>query len=162
MKSIWMALTNSYLFFGTTMYVGVLWSLHFFWFPTWTGLTVENYYDQFIPKTSAATRFFTVVVPIMFACHLLMCWKEWRTRMRWVAVGSLAMLAVATYVGTMHIIPVNKILAGRLTDQAQVTELLKKWMFLNDIRWVCMTISWALLMYYFASKARRADKAGLA
>ncbi len=159
MKSIWMVFNNAYIFFGTTLYVGVLWSLHFFWFPTWTNLKVENYYDQFIPQTTAATKFFTVLVPIMFLAHLIMCWKEWKGNMRWPSLAALGMLATATYVGTQHIIPVNKILKGHLTDQVQVTELLKKWMSLNDIRMALMTASWCLLMYYFAVKARRSDLA---
>jgi hypothetical protein len=158
-KSILMVFNNAYIFFGTTLYVGVLWSLHFFWFPTWTTLKVENYYDQFIPQTTAATKFFTIVVPIMFLAHVIMCWKEWKHGKRWISLAALAMLSGATYVGTQHIIPVNKILKGHLTDQAQVTELLQKWMSLNDIRMVLMTSSWLLLMYYFGSKARRADLA---
>ncbi len=161
MKSPWVVFTNAFVFFGTTLYVGVLWALHFFWFPSWSNLKVDNYYDQFIPQTSTATEFFTVLVPLMFLGHVIMCWKEWKTRMRWISIGALACLGAATYVGTLHIIPVNKILAGRLTDQAQVTELLQKWMGLNDIRMVLMTLGWLLLMYYFGSKAYRADRAGL-
>ena len=42
-----------------------------------------------------------------------------------------------------------------------MTELLQKWMWLNDIRMVLMTLGWILLMYYFGSKAYRADRAGL-
>jgi len=86
-----------------------------------------------------------------------MVWKEWKTGMRWIAVGSMACLTGATYVGTLHIIPINKILAGRLTDDARVTDLLQQWMRLNDIRFVVMTISWLLLMYYFGSKAYKWD-----
>jgi hypothetical protein len=153
--------TNAYVFFGTTLYVGVLWALHFFWFPTWTKLTVDNYYDQFIPQTATATRFFTVVVPLMFLGHAIMCWKEWKTSMRWVSLGALACLGAATYDGTLHIIPINKILATHITDPERVTALLKKWMCLNDIRMVLLTASWLLLMYYFGSKAHKADVAGL-
>jgi hypothetical protein len=157
MKSVFMVLNNAYAFFGTTLYVGVLWSLHFFWFPTWTSLKADNYYDQFIPQTSAATEFFTIVVPLMFLAHAVMVWKEWKGGYRFTSLGALLMLAGATYVGTLHIIPVNKILKGRVTDQAQVTELLKKWMELNDIRMLLMTLSWCLLMFYFGSKAYRYD-----
>jgi hypothetical protein len=148
---------SSCIFFGTTLYVGVLWALHFFWFPTWQDFKVENYYDQFIPQTAAATKFFTVVVPIMFLCSVIMVWKDWKTSMRWIAAGSLACLALATYVGTLHIIPINKILAARVTDQARLTDLFQQWMFLNDIRWVLMTLSWVLLMYYFGAKAYKLD-----
>ena len=157
MKQKLMVLNNAYIFFGTSIYVGVLWALHFFWFPSWRGFKVDNYYDQFIPETTAATSFFTIVVPIMLLCYLIMVWKEWRTSMRWIALGAFACLVATTIVGTLLIIPVNKILAQHITDQAQLTELFQRWMFLNDVRWVLMTLSWVLMMYYFGAKACKLD-----
>jgi hypothetical protein len=157
MKRILLALNHGYFFFGTTLYVGVLWALHFFWFPSWRTLTVENYYDQFIPQTSTATRFFTVVVPLMFLTGAIMTWREWRTPQRWYPLGALLCLATATFVGTRRIIPVNKILATHITDQAQLTSLLQRWMELNDIRWVLLTIAWLLLMVYFFRKGNTLD-----
>ncbi|MGH3118957.1 MAG: hypothetical protein ACRDQ2_17960 [Gaiellales bacterium] len=152
MKRVLLAINHAYLFFGTTLYVGVLWALHFFWFPSWRGLTVANYYEQFIPQTSAATRFFTIVVPLMILAMVVMLWSEWKTRLRWVPIVALLCLGGATFFGTMRIIPVNRILAGRVTDQARLTELLQRWMSLNDIRWVLLTILWLTLMYYFLRK----------
>ena len=157
MKRILLALNHGYFFFGTTLYVGVLWALHFFWFPSWRTLTVENYYDQFIPQTSTATRFFTVVVPLMFLTGAIMAWREWRTPQRWYPLGALLCLATATFVGTRRIIPVNKILATHITDQARLTSLLQRWMELNDIRWVLLTIAWLLLMVYFFRKGNTLD-----
>ncbi|MFL5403362.1 MAG: hypothetical protein ACJ8BF_11160 [Gemmatimonadales bacterium] len=157
MKRILLALNHGFFFFGTTLYVGVLWALHFFWFPSWRSLTAANYYDQFIPQTSTATRFFTVVVPLMFLTGAIMVWREWRTRLRWLPLGALLCLAAATFVGTRRIIPVNRILASHITDQAQVTALLQRWMELNDIRWVLLTLSWLLLMIYFFLKGNTLD-----
>jgi hypothetical protein len=157
MKRILLALNHGYLFFGTTLYVGVLWALHFFWFPSWRSLTVENYYDQFIPQTSTATRFFTVVVPLMFLTGLIMIWQEWRTRFRWLPIAAVLCLGTATFVGTRRIIPVNKILATHITDQAQLTSLLERWMNLNDIRWVLLTLMWLLMMIYFFRKGDTLD-----
>lgn len=152
MKALLLVLNHAYIFFGTTLYVGVLWALHFFWFPTWTKLTVDNYYDQFIPQTTTATHFFTIVVPVMFLALVVMVVTEWKTRFRWVAIAALACLSTATYVGQLHIIPVNKILATGITNQGQLSALLEKWMFLNDIRWVLLTIMWLVMMYYFSAK----------
>jgi hypothetical protein len=162
MKAILYLINNACIFFGTTLYAGVLWSLHFFWFPSWTKLTVANYYDQFIPQTSTATRFFTVVVPIMFLCNAIMIKVEWKTRMRWASILALICVSGSTYVGQMHIIPINKILKGGIADQARLTDLLSQWMHLNDIRWVLMTVGWLTMMYYFGSKSMRADAAGAA
>lgn len=159
MKPVLMSINNAYIFFGTTLYCGVLWALHFFWYPTWRVFLVDNYYEHFIPPTAAATEFFTIVVPIMFLCHAIMVWQEWRAKsnMRWIAIVPLACLTAATYVGQLHIIPINKILATRIADQARLTELFQQWMLLNDIRWVLMTVAWAAMMFYFGYKAYKWD-----
>lgn len=49
------------------MYFGTGWSLVLFWFPTGKELTVGNYYDQFVPQVTAATRFFTWMTTVMLA-----------------------------------------------------------------------------------------------
>jgi hypothetical protein len=147
-----LAINHAYAFFGTTLYVGVLWALHFFWYPTWRLFNVQNYYDQFIPPTSAATRFFTIVVPLMFLALVVMVWSEWKTRHRWTALLALACIGGATYVGQGFIIPVNKTLATHIADPARLTALLQRWMMLNDIRMAIMTVMWLTMMYYFVSK----------
>lgn len=152
MKALLLLVNHVYIFFGTTLYVGVLWALHFFWFPSWTHLTVDNYYDQFIPQTSTATEFFTIVVPPMFLALVVMVVSEWKTHFRWTAIAALVCLSAATYVGQLHIIPVNKILATGITDQARLSELLQQWMFLNDTRWVLLSIMWLVMMYYFSAR----------
>jgi hypothetical protein len=153
MKAILLALNHACLFFGATLYCGVLWALHFFWFPTWTHLTVANYHDQFVPETLAATAFFTIVVPIMLFCGLVMIVSEWRRgKFRWIAIAASACLIAATWVGQGYIIPVNKIIDAGVTDQAQLTTLLEKWMSLNDVRWVLLTLMWLVMMFYFVAK----------
>lgn len=152
MKQLLLAFNHAYIFFGATLYVGVLWALHFFWFPGWAKLKVDNYYDQFIPQTTIATQFFTIVVPLMFLALAVMIVTEWKTRFRWVSIAALLCLGLATYVGQSHIIPINKILATGIADQAKLSELLQQWMFLNDIRWVLLTLMWLIMMYYFIAK----------
>ncbi len=124
MKGKLLAVNHACVFFGATLYCGVLWALHFFWFPSWEHLQVANYYDQFIPQTTAATKFFTVVVPIMLLCNVIMVIYEWKGRLRWVAIGSLLCVIAATWVGQLYIIPINKIMAVPITDQTQLTSLL--------------------------------------
>jgi len=162
MKAILLALAHACNFFGATLYCGVLWSLRFFWFPSWRNLQIGNYYGQFIPQTTAATQFFTIVVPIMFFCCLVMIVTEWRTKFRWAGIAAFLCLGGGTWVGQLYIIPINKILAQHITDQNQLTTLLEKWMSLNDIRWVLLTIMWVVLMYYFIGKGKLLDALGSA
>jgi len=147
-----LVLNNSYTFFGATVYVGVLWALHFFWFPTWRTLTVANYYGQFVPQTTAATNFFWYVVPVMFVTLIIMIVTEWRTPFRWVSVLAFLWLSVASYVGQGLIIPINKILDTGITDGVQLSTLMSRWIFYNDIRWVLLTGMWLTMLYYFIAK----------
>jgi glucan phosphoethanolaminetransferase (alkaline phosphatase superfamily) len=137
--------------FGTTVYMGVLWSLHFFWYPSWEVMNTANVQDHFILPTSAATKFFTIVVPIMFVTSLVLIWLEWRTRFRWHAIIAFLGVLGATLVGQLLIIPVNKTIAGGV-EESQLQGLLQEWMSLNDIRWIIVTIMWLALMIYFLMK----------
>ncbi len=150
-KTMLIGVNHILLMFGTTVYMGVLWALHFFWYPSWEVMNVGNVQDHFILPTSAATRFFTVVVPIMFLTSIIMIWLEWKTKFRWHAIVGLLGVTGATLVGQILIIPVNKRIAGGV-DQAALTELLEEWMVLNDIRWIIITIMWLALMIYFLMK----------
>ena len=72
MKKYLLLINHVYLFFGTTVYVGVLWALHYFWYPSWEVITVDTVQDHFIMPTSAATVFFTYVVSAMFLASIVM------------------------------------------------------------------------------------------
>jgi hypothetical protein len=152
MKKILLTINHVYLLFGATLYVGVLWAMKFFWFPTWHKLTTANYYDQFVPQTTAATKFFTVVVPLMFLASLIMIVSEWKTKLRWIAIAILLTLGAATFIGTTKIIPINKIMAQGVTDQTQLTELMTKWIALNEFRFYSLTFLWLLVVFYFVTK----------
>jgi hypothetical protein len=154
MKGTLLALNQAVILWGSTLYVGVLWALHFFWFPSWHHLTVATYYDQFIPQTQAATHFFTFWVPVTGFCLCVMIWSERKTRLRWVPWAGLLLLATSTYVGQVHIIPINKFLATHVTDQAVLTDRLEHWIRLNNIRWVTETLAWIVMVYYFIAKGR--------
>lgn len=151
-KKQWLiGINHVLLMFGTTVYMGVLWALRFFWYPSWEVMNTGNVQDHFILPTSAATEFFTIVVPIMFLTSLVMIWQEWKTRFRWHAIIGFLGVMGATLVGQILIIPVNKTIASGV-DQAGLEELLHEWMMLNDIRWIIVTIMWLTLMIYLLMK----------
>jgi len=154
MKPILLLLNLFCFWFGTTAYAGVLWSLHFFWFPSWRGLRVDNYYDQFIPQTTAATKFFTIVVPVMFLSLIVITIHEWRSKLKWISIAGFLTLGAATFFGTLRILPINHKLKEGVTDQAQLTEMLDKWIDLNETRFVLLTILWLLLVAYVTCKGR--------
>lgn len=154
MKPLILAVNHVLLFFGTTLYVGVLWALRFFWYPSWDSMTLDAVAPHFTAPTSAATAFFTVVVPIMFVTNLVLIVTEKHQISTLVpAVVAFLCIASATYVGQALIIPTNKEIGAVVTD-ARLGELLQRWMDLNDVRFVLMTLMWLAMMRYFFAKGR--------
>jgi len=152
MKTRLLALNHVYIFLMASIYIGLFTSLHLFWFPSFASLNVANYYDQIIPQTTRATQFFIITIPIMYVAMAIMTWSEWRTKFRWVPIACLVGISIPVYIQQGLIERVNDALKSRVTDPAQLSELLQRWMMLNDVRWVILTGVWATMMYYFIAK----------
>ena len=148
-------LNNAYIFFCSSMYLGMFWSLHFFWFPNYPKtLNVTNYYDAIIPQTDLATKFFFITIPVMAVAILIMLITEWRTKLRWVPLTWIPGLLIPAVVQQQFIESINDQFKAGITDPELLQKLLKEWMFLNDIRWIVLTIMWLITMYFFIAKAR--------
>ena len=157
MKEVLLLVNALYFLFGATMYMGTMWVLRFFLYPTWKSLTPENVYQHFGIPTILATKFFTVVVPPMFLSGIVLVvseWGEWDHPLVWLGAVCLVGIVVLTYVGQQIIIPVNKKIRGGEYDGPEgLTPLLMRWMQLNNIRFVASTITWAAIVWYIAAKA---------
>ncbi|UZN04650.1 hypothetical protein [Cellulomonas sp. S1-8] len=139
--------------FGATMYVGTMWVLKLFLFPTWPGLTRENVAVHFGVPTRRATTFFTVVVPPMFVAAIVLVVTEWGTRWVWFGVACLVGVFVLTFVGQALIIPVNKRIRGGLfADDTELSGLLRRWMVLNDVRFYGSTLTWVAIVWYVVAR----------
>ena len=159
MKRILLDINNAYIFFCASIYLGLFWSLHFFWFPSYPEtLNVENYYNAIIPITDAATRFFFITIPIMALALVIMLISEWKTKLMWVPLAWFAGLLAPVLVQQIYIEDVNNQFKAGVTDQATLLELLHRWMFLNDVRWIVLTIMWCITMYFFIAKARQKER----
>lgn len=152
MRPYLLAINHTYIFFCSSLYLGLFWSLNFFWFPTYGGLQVGNYVDQIIPQTTAATRFFVILIPIMALAIGVMLVTEWRTRFRWVPLAWIPGLGGTVLIQQLLIEPVNRRLAAGVTDQAELLSLLQQWMLLNRVRGVVLTVMWLIMMVYFIRK----------
>ena len=153
MKAALLLVNALYFLFGATMYMGTMWVLRFFLYPTWRSLTPENVYQQFGVPTLLATKFFTVVVPPMFLSGVVLVWSEWGNSLVVLSAVCLLGIIVLTYVGQQLIIPVNeKVRSGSYDGPEGLTPLLTRWMKLNDIRFVGSTITWVAIVWYLAAK----------
>ncbi len=137
--------------------MGVLWALKIFWFPGWKSITIDVVQEHFIGPTGRATVFFTIIVPIMFLCNAVMIWQEWHTKFRWTAIIAMIGIVGSTIVGKLLIIPINDEIALGKTNQADLSIMLNRWMDLNDIRWILMTIMWLALMYFFLKRKNQTE-----
>ncbi|UXM93032.1 hypothetical protein [Paenarthrobacter sp. JL.01a] len=141
--------------FGATMYVGTMWVLKFFLYPTWRSLARDNVDMHFGIPTRAATRFFTIVVPIMFISGGILVWSEWGTVRVIFAIICLVGIITLTVVGQGLIIPINvRIRGGDFADDTELRSLLQRWMLLNDIRFYVSTLTWASMVWLLVDRGR--------
>jgi hypothetical protein len=155
-KQTLLDINNAYIFFCSSVYLGMFWSLHFFWFPHYPStLTVDNYYNAIIPQTTTATKYFFITIPIMSVAILIMLITEWKSKLRWVPLAWIPGLLIPVIVQQRYIESINDKFKAGITDSATLQQLLKQWMFLNDVRWIILTIMWFVTMYFFIAKARQ-------
>lgn len=160
LKQTLLDINNAYIFFCASVYLGMFWSLHFFWFPHYPHtLNLDNYYDAIIPQTTTATRYFFVTIPIMGVAIAIMLITEWKTKLRWVPLAWIPGLLIPVYVQQHYIERINDEFKAGVKDADRLQVLLHQWISLNDIRWIILTVMWLITMYFFLAKARKARAA---
>jgi len=155
-KQILLDINNAYVFFCSSVYLGMFWTLHFFWFPHYPStLNIANYYNAIIPQTETATRYFFVSIPIMMVALVIMLITEWKGKLRWVPLAWIPGLLVPVVTQQKFIEDINNQFKAGITDQVVLQGLLKDWMFYNDIRFYILTLMWGITMYFFIAKAHK-------
>jgi hypothetical protein len=150
MKQLLLKLNKALLFACVSMYFGTGWSLVLFSFPTASELTPENYYNQFVPQVTAATKFFTYMTMVMIASCVIFIIEEWRTKIKLYPIGVLLLVIAATLLTMIFILPYNQQMAAGIKTQAELQEILGKWMNLNIVRVLLWTGQWLLMMAFYA------------
>ena len=150
----WLLLVNAlYFLFGATMYMGTMWVLRLFLYPTWRTLTPDNVDQHFRAPITAATKFFTIVVPPMLLTAVVLVISEWGNPLVWLCAVCLIGTILLGLVIRASIVKVNKKIDGGDYDgPAGLTPLLMRWMQLNNIRFVISTVTWAAIVAYLVAK----------
>jgi len=148
MPSTLIVLNDLLLLACCSMYFGTGWSLVLFSFPSAKQLTVDNYYDQFVPQVTAATKFFTWMTVVMLATGVVMTIAEWHHRV-WAPLIVTVSVVVATVLTEVWILPYNKVMAGHIRDQRVLEATLGRWMTLNCVRVALWTVQWLVMAAYF-------------
>jgi Mn2+/Fe2+ NRAMP family transporter len=148
--SAWIILDAAVLLLCASMYLGTGGSLVLFQFPGRASLTVDNYYDQFVPQVQRATRFFTYMTTVMIAAAVVLIVRE-RSSLYVIAPSvALASVLVATGLTIKFIFPYNKEMAAGIKDPAELQRVLGKWILLNWIRVSLWIVTWVAVAAYFA------------
>jgi hypothetical protein len=155
-KQILIDINNGYIFFCSSVYLGMFWTLHFFWFPHYPStLNISNYYNAIIPQTETATKYFFITIPIMSVSLIIMLITEWKGKLKWVPLLWIPGLLIPVVIQQKFIEDINNQFKAGITDMTVLQQLLKDWMFYNDARFYILTIMWVITMYFFIAKARR-------
>jgi len=80
--------------------------------------------------------------------------SEWKTRLRWVPLLWIPGLLAPVIIQQAYIEKVNNEFIIGVSSMERLQELLQRWMFLNDLRWIILTVMWCITMYFFLAKAR--------
>lgn len=151
----WLAINNLFLFLCTSMYLGTGWSLVLFSFPGASRMRPDNYYDQFVPQVTAATRFFTVMTALMLASAIAMIVGDVAGGY-WV-LGAVVLAAVvsATVLTVVAILPDNRKMAAGIKTQTELDTILRRWMARNRFRVGLWTAQWSAMAVWFGLKVTR-------
>lgn len=148
----WLVTNNLFLSLCTSMYLGTGWSLALFSFPMASKLTPDNYYNQFVPQVTAATKFFTVMTTLMVASAIAMVIGEPSAWYRVLPGIVLAAVIAATVLTVVYILPDNRKMAAGISSQNELNTILRRWMFRNWIRVALWTVQWAAMAVWFGLK----------
>jgi hypothetical protein len=146
------------LFLCASMYLGTGWSLVLFSFPIAPRLTVDNYYLQFVPQVTAATRFFTWMTLVMLVSAVGLFLSERKSPLRWYPAVVFLGVVAATLLTRFLIFRYNAEMAAGIHDPERLREVLSAWMTTNRIRVGLWTVQWLAMMGYFAHKLLRAEQ----
>ncbi len=151
MRGTLVTVNDSFFFFIATIYVGAMWTIRFFFYPSWNSMKVADLPNHFVIPVKAATQFFTYVLPPMLCAGAVMIVTEWGKAQLWQAIVAFAGVSVSILAFEIWIKPVN-IRIGQVTDDKTLTPLLQKWMALNNIRFASTTVTWLATMWFFVGR----------
>ena len=152
MKETLLTINHVYWLLGATVYLGVLTTLRLFLYPSWGTLRTTTTQDHFTAPTEAATRFFLIAIPTWMFTSIVMIVSEWGEPEVWLAIVAFLGLMTTTCVGWFGIQPINREIKAGVEDEGRLTELLKRWMRINDLRWAAVIVMWGALCWYFVAK----------
>jgi hypothetical protein len=150
----WQIVVTMVLFACASIYLGTGWSLALFTLPGRHGWTVDTYYDQVMAPIARATRIFTVMTIVMLVCAAALIVAERGSAYVLAPIAVLVAVVGATLLTTLVIFRYNQRLRGRITDPAELRDVLERWVGWNWLRLALWTAQWVATAVYVGLKLR--------
>jgi len=155
LKRVLLNICSIYTFFIASWHMGLMISVLLLWYPSWNGLTVDTVKTNFDIPAQTATNLFVIMVPIAITTAFILVIAEWKTALRWPAIVAFIGLSGASIVAKYFLFPINDIIYAGVKDQDELTQLLIKWMVLNNWRVFFSALTWIAMMIYYTMKSER-------
>jgi hypothetical protein len=150
----WEIVVTMVLFLCASMYLGTGWSLTLFTLPGRHAMTVDTYYDQIMAPIQRATRVFTWMTIVMIAAAIALIVAEWSSWYMLAPIAVLVAVAGATLLTTLVIFRYNRRLRERIRDEAELHQVLERWVFWHWFRLALWTSQWVAVAVFVALKLR--------
>ena len=148
----WLAANDLFLLLSVSIYLGTGVSLVLFQYPQADKLTPDNYYNQFVPQVTVATKFFTVLSTLMlFSAGLMIGFEPVNWERIFPSIVEAAIVA-ATVLAVFWELPINKKMAAHITDQGALDAILAEWMKINWIRFSLWCVQWVGMVVWLGVK----------
>jgi len=129
----------------SSLYMGLLISLHLIWYPGWSAITIDTLDLNFSRPAKEAVRIFKPLVIVIDLASIVLIFFTKGKKRRFLSVCLVFLLALFTFISARYVIPLNIELAN-LTDGRFLNEKLLLWMRYNDYRMVIIILVWLLAL----------------
>ena len=153
LKKILLHISSIYTLFIASWHMGLMMSVLLLWYPSWSGLTIDTVKTNFDIPAQTATNLFVVMVPIAITTAFILIIGEWKTALRWPAIIAFVGLSGASIVAKYFLFPINDIIYAGVKSEEELTQLLIKWMALNNWRVFFSALTWVAMMTFYTIKS---------
>jgi len=144
-----------YTFFIASWHMGLMISVWLLWYPSWNGLTINTVKNNFDIPAQTATHLFVVMVPIAITTAFVLIIAEWKSGLRWPAIVAFLGLTGASVMAKYFLFPINDIIYAGVKSEDELTQLLVRWMALNNWRVFFSALTWIAMMTFYTIKSER-------
>lgn len=126
-----------------SLYLGLLVSLHFVWYPQWGFITPGNIDIDFNEPVNRAVRIFKPLVVILMVCSAILIVVAPKETGRLLPIILFVLIISFSFISIKYILPLNTELK-KANNEVFIREKLLLWMRYNDYRMYLVIFIWLL------------------